>query len=337
MKKFTSVFDVTDLHELVQLGLDFKNNPFAQEHLGKYKTLGLLFFNPSLRTRWSTQRAAYNLGMKVISMNAGQGWKIEFEEGKVMNADKAEHIREAAAVISQYCNIIGIRTFPSLTDKEKDYQDYILNQFIRYARVPVISLESAIRHPLQSLADLITISEFRKSQKPKIVLSWAPHPKALPQAVANSFAEWIKHAGYELTITHPAGYELADFFSKGAVIEYNQERALAGADFVYTKNWSSYHDYGSTAGSYEDWMITKEKMQLTNDAKFMHCLPVRRNVVVADGVLNSACSLVIEQANNRTFAAQAVLTKLLKTLNKEEKEEAAMLNLNPENVPPPHI
>lgn len=313
MKNFTSVHSVENWQKLVNLGLQHKANPFAANHLGKNRTLGLIFFNPSLRTRWSTQRAAQNLGMQVISMNATQGWKLEFEDGAVMNLDRAEHIREAAAVVSQYCDIIGIRTFPSLTNKEQDYQDFIFNQFMRYANVPIISLESAIRHPLQSLADLITIQENKNTERPKIVLSWAPHPKALPQAVANSFAEWVVHAGYDLTITHPAGYELSEEFTKGATIQGNQKEAFKGADFIYTKNWSSYQQYGQRLPVEEDWIVNLEKMQLTNQGKFMHCLPVRRNVVVSDGVLDSEHSLVIEQANNRTYAAQAVLGEVLGT------------------------
>lgn len=311
MKHFTALSDVTNPQLLVKEALQLKEEPLAFDHLGKGKTLVMLFFNPSLRTRLSTQKAAYNLGLSVISMNAAQGWQLEFEDGIVMNTDKAEHIKEAAAVISQYADIIGIRTFPSLTNKEKDYQDFILHQFIKHASVPVISLESAIRHPLQSLADLITIAEHKTVEKPKVVLSWAPHPKALPQAVANSFAEWISATDADLVITQPKGYELAPTFTKGVAIEYNQKKALAGADFVYTKNWSTYEPYGQIQPQPVDWMITPEKMALTNQGKFMHCLPVRRNVVVADGVLDSPHSLVIQQANNRTFAAQVVLKTIL--------------------------
>lgn len=311
MTHFTALSDVTDPHLLVQEALKLKENPLAFDQLGKGKTLVMLFFNPSLRTRLSTQKAAYNLGLSVISMNAAQGWQLEFEDGIIMNTNKAEHIKEAAAVISQYADIIGIRTFPSLTDKAKDYQDFILHQFMKHASVPVISLESAIRHPLQSLADLITIAEHKTVEKPKVVLSWAPHPKALPQAVANSFIEWIQATEVDLVITHPEGYELSPEFTKDTPIEYDQKKAVEGADFVYTKNWSTYEPYGKIKNQSADWMITPEKMALTNNGKFMHCLPVRRNVVVADEVLDSPNSLVIQQANNRTYAAQVVLKRIL--------------------------
>ena len=244
MKNFTSVTDVTNIKKLVKQGLKLKENPLRFKELGKDKTLVLLFFNPSLRTRLSTQKAGMNLGMNVIVMNANQGWKFEFEDGVIMNTDKAEHIKEAAKVISQYADIIGIRTFPTLTDKERDYQDFILHKFIEHATVPMVSMESAILHPLQSLADMMTIQEHKTKQQPKIVLSWAPHPKALPQAVANSFAEWTLKSGYDLTITHPPGYELSKKFTKGANIEYNQQKAFEGADFIYTKNWSSFKNYG---------------------------------------------------------------------------------------------
>jgi N-succinyl-L-ornithine transcarbamylase len=311
MKNFTSVHDVNNIKTLVQTALESKKNPFASE-IGKNKTLGLLFFNPSLRTRLSTQKAANNLGMSIMSMDLNaHGWKLEFEDGAIMNSDKAEHIKEGAAVISQYCDVIGVRTFPTLTDREKDYQELILNQFIKYATVPVISLESATRHPLQSLTDLMTIREHQKTERPKVVLTWAPHPKALPQAVANSFAEWMISADMDLTITHPKGYELSSDFVENTPVEYNQAKAFENADFVYAKNWSSFNDYGKIIKPKENWMITAEKMTLTNDAYFMHCLPVRRNVVVADEVIDSKKSLVIQQSNNRTFAAQAVLRNLL--------------------------
>lgn len=313
MKNFTALADVINPKALVQEALELKKAPLAFHQLGHGKTLVMLFFNPSLRTRLSSQKAAYNLGLSVISMNATHGWQLEFEEGAIMNMDKAEHIKEAAAVISQYADIIGIRTFPSLKDREKDYQDFILHQFIKHASVPVISLESAIRHPLQSLADLVTIEEYKKNERPKVVLSWAPHPKALPQAVANSFAEWIQATDANLVITHPPGFELSTEFTANAHIEYDQNKAFQAADFVYAKNWSSFADYGKTQSQLKDWMITPEKMALTNDGKFMHCLPVRRNVVVADGVLDSPNALVIQQANNRTYAAQAVLKKILES------------------------
>ncbi len=311
MKNFTSVKDVKNIKKLVKEGLALKKKPLAFKKIGKDKTLVLLFFNPSLRTRLSTQKAGMNLGMNVIVMNANQGWKFEFEDGVIMNTDKAEHIKEAAKVISQYADIIGIRTFPTLTDKERDYQDFILNKFIEHATVPMVSLESAILHPLQSLADMITIEEQKKTKKPKIVLTWAPHPKALPQAVANSFAEWTLASDYDLTITHPKGYELSKKFTKGATIEYNQQKAFEGADFIYAKNWSSFKNYGQIEVEDANWMVNSAKMKLTNNGKFMHCLPVRRNVVVAGKVLDSKASLVIEQANNRTYAAQVVLKRLL--------------------------
>lgn len=314
MKQFTAVSDISDPIALAEEALAIKADPFAQDQLGKNKTMVLLFFNPSLRTRLSTQKAGLNLGMSVISMNAAQGWQLEFEDNIVMNTDKAEHIREAAAVVSQYADIIGIRTFPSLTDKEKDYSDFIINRFIKYASVPVISLESAIRHPLQSLADLVTIKEQTTQKRPRVVLSWAPHPRALPQAVSNSFIEWMQAADLDLVITHPEGYELSSDFVKDTAVEYDQKKAFEGADFIYTKNWSSYEQYGKILQQDNQWMITPEKMAVTNNGKFMHCLPVRRNVVVADGVLDSPQSLVIEQANNRTYAAQAVIARMLRGL-----------------------
>ena len=314
MRNFTSVHDIKKIKKLVKQGLKLKAHPLKFQTLGKNKTLVLLFFNPSLRTRLSTQKAALNLGMEVIVMNMTEGWNLEFEEGVTMNTDKAEHIKEATKVISQYADIIGIRTFPSLTNKQKDYQDFILNKFIAHAQVPIISLESAIRHPLQSLADLITIKEHTTKKKPKVVLTWSPHPRALPQAVANSFAEWALAAGIDLTITHPKGYELAGEFTKGATIEYNQARAFEGADFIYAKNWSSYKNYGKIISEDHNWMITKAKMDLTDKGKFMHCLPVRRNVVVAGEVLDGDAALVIHQANNRTYAAQAVLKNMLQSL-----------------------
>ncbi len=311
MKKFISVTDVKNIKKLVKQGLKLKQNPLRDKALGKDKTLVLLFFNPSLRTRLSTQKAGMNLGMNVIVMNANQGWKFEFEDGVIMNEDKAEHIKEAAKVISQYADIIGIRTFPTLTDKERDYQDFIINKFVEHATVPLVSLESAILHPLQSLADMITIAEHKKTKKPKVVLTWAPHPKALPQAVANSFAEWTLASGYDLTITHPEGYELSKQFTKGATIEYDQKKAFQDADFVYAKNWYSFKNYGKVDVEDSSWIVSSAKMALTNNGKFMHCLPVRRNVVVAGKVLDSAASLVIEQANNRTYAAQVVLKQML--------------------------
>lgn len=312
MKHFLSINDVTDLNQLITSGIVSKRNPFGDNELGKNKTIGLLFFNSSLRTRLSTQKAAQNLGLNVIMMNVGQdGWGLEMEEGVIMNGDKAEHVKEAAAVIGRYCDIIGIRSFAGLQDREKDYQEIVFQQFKKYAEVPIVNLESATRHPLQSLADCITIEEFRVKERPKVVLTWLPHFKALPQAVANSFCEWMNPMNVELVITHPEGYDLApEFVGKGQVI-YDQNKALEGADFVYGKNWSSFNQYGQVLSSDPSWMITEEKMKLTDNGKFMHCLPLRRNMKVADEVLDGPRSLVIEQAANREWSAQAVLREIL--------------------------
>ncbi|MFT4739560.1 MAG: N-succinyl-L-ornithine transcarbamylase [Marivirga sp.] len=313
MKHFTSINDITNLPAWLEEAKAIKNNPYAYKAFGQNKTLGLLFFNPSLRTRLSMQKAAQNLGMHVMVMNLqSDGWSIELEDGTIMNQGSQEHIKEAAAVISQYCDIIGIRTFPSLKNREEDYQEKVLQKFIAYATVPIVSLESATLHPLQSFADALTIEEHKNKQKPKVVLSWAPHPKALPQAVANSFVQWMKHASVDLVITNPIGFDLAPEFTSGVTIEHDQEEALKDADFVYAKNWSSYDNYGQIGARKEDWIIDNEKMKLTRNAKFMHCLPVRRNVVVSDAVIDAENSLVIAQANNRTYAAQTVLLNLLK-------------------------
>jgi N-succinyl-L-ornithine transcarbamylase len=280
--------------------------------LGAHKTIGLLFFNSSLRTRLSTQKAALNLGMNPIVINvSGDAWGIEFEDGSVMNGSTAEHIKEAAAVVSQYCDIIAVRAFPTLTDKAKDESEHVMNSFIKYASVPIVNMESATGHPLQGLTDALTISEFSKVKKPKVVLTWAPHVKALPHAVANSFTQAMQKMDVEFVITHPEGYDLNPEIIRNTLVTNNQEEAFANADFIYTKNWSSYNDYGKILKSDLDWMVTAEKMKLTNNAKFMHCLPVRRNVVVEDAVLDSDNSLVIQQANNRTYAAQLVLKKIL--------------------------
>jgi N-succinyl-L-ornithine transcarbamylase len=315
MKHFLSIKDVTDLNQLITSGIAAKRDPFSNIGLGKNKTIGLLFFNSSLRTRISTQKAAQNLGLNVITMNVGQdGWGLEMEEGVIMNGDKAEHVKEAAAVIGSYCDIIGIRSFAGLQDREKDYSEIVFEQFRKYADVPIINLESATRHPLQSLADCITIEEFKIKQRPKVVLTWLPHFKALPQAVANSFCEWMNPMDVELVITHPEGYDLApEFVGKGQVI-YDQDKALEGADFVYGKNWSSYQQYGQVLTSDPSWMITEAKMALTDNGKFMHCLPLRRNMKVADEVLDGPRSLVIEQAANREWSAQAVLREVLREL-----------------------
>ncbi|WP_196885393.1 N-acetylornithine carbamoyltransferase [Aureivirga sp. CE67] len=311
MKQFTSVKDIDSLEEMISLAQKMKENPFVNKHLGENKTLGLLFFNPSLRTRMSTQKAAMNLGMQIMVMNVNSdGWQIELENGTVMNQGTSEHIKEAAGVLSQYCDVIGIRAFANLKNQQEDYEEKILNKFIEFASVPVISLESATKHPLQSFADVLTIEENKTKKKPKIVLTWAPHPKALPQAVANSFVGWIKETEAELVIANPKGFDLNPEITKGIPVLHNQEEALENADFVYVKNWSSYEDYGKTLED-ENWMLTQEKMDKTNHGKFMHCLPVRRNVVVSDEVIDSQASLVLEQANNRTFSAQAVLYKIL--------------------------
>jgi N-succinyl-L-ornithine transcarbamylase len=316
MKNFTSRKDIKDIKSLLSLAQEVKKNPFGFKAFGENKTLGLLFFNPSLRTRLSTQKAAMNLGINVMVMNLNNdGWSIELNDGTVMDQGTQEHIKDAAGVISQYCDIIGVRTFASLTDKEGDYQESILNKFIANASVPVISLESATLHPLQSFADLLSIEENKVSPKPKVVLTWAPHPRALPQAVSNSFVEWMKEADVELVITHPKGYELSEKFTKEVTINYDQEDAFKNADFIYAKNWSSYADYGQKKEVSKNWMVTQQKMNLTNNGKFMHCLPIRRNVIATDEVLDSPNSLILEQANNRTYAAQAVLLKLLQNEN----------------------
>lgn len=324
MQHFISPADVTDVHALIQQGLAAKANPFADQHLGKNKTMGLIFFNSSLRTRLSTQKAAQNLGMNVMIMNVGQdSWGLEMEEEIeghpiIMNADKAEHVKEAAAVIGRYCDVIGIRAFAELKDRDKDYRELVMSQFRKYARKPIVNLESATRHPLQSLADCITITEAKRVAKPKVVLTWLPHFKALPQAVANSFCEWMNplaNAGeIEFVVTHPPGYELSPDYVGDARVEHDQNKAFEGADFIYGKNWSSYADYGQVLTQNPSWMVTMDKMRLTNDGRFMHCLPVRRNVKVTDEVLDSPQSIVIEQAANREWSAQAVLKEILKSL-----------------------
>lgn len=315
MNQFLSRNDVNDIASLMIEARNIKLDPYCESALGINKTIVLLFFNTSLRTRLSTQKAAQNLGMHVICMNVSLGWGIEFENGTVMNMDKAEHVKEAAAVISQYADIIGIRSFSTLMNKEKDYQEFVLNQFVKYASVPIINLESATCHPLQSFTDLFTIEELKKKERPKVVLTWAPHPKSLPQAVANSFVNWIKRTDYELLISHPEGYELSEHVTTGCNIVYDQDKALEQADFVYAKNWSSYIHYGEILSTEKEWMITQSKMGLTNDAYFMHCLPVRRNVVVEDDVLDHHQSIVVQQAGNRTVCAQAILSILLKNIN----------------------
>lgn len=314
MKHFLSIENVTNYKALVQSALDYKAEPLKDKWLGQNKTMGMIFLNPSMRTRISTQRAARNLGMEVIVFNLDkEGWQLEFEDGAVMTGTKAEHVKEAAAVMGQYFDIIGIRTFPGLINKEEDYSEHYINQFVKYAGVPVVSLESATLHPLQSLADAVTIKELRVSKKPKVVLTWAPHIKPLPQAVPNSFAQWMSNWDeVDFVITHPEGYELDKKFTSGSTIEYDQDKALQGADFVYVKNWSSYEKYGQMLNTEPAWMMTNKKLDGTNQAKVMHCLPVRRNLVIADEVLDGSQSIVIQQASNRVWAAQAVLSEILK-------------------------
>ncbi|MBK8610650.1 MAG: N-acetylornithine carbamoyltransferase [Chitinophagaceae bacterium] len=322
MQNFISVNDVVGINALVDQALKCKANPFSAKELGSGKRMGLLFFNPSLRTRISTQVAATNLGMEAIVFNVDkEGWALEFEEGTVMNGTTVEHIKDAAPVMGQYFDILCIRTFPALKNKEADYAETVINQFIKYAGVPIVSLESATLHPLQSLADMITIKEIMnqhplvEGNQRKIVLTWAPHVKALPQCVANSFAQWVGAWGEaEFVITHPKGYELDDRFTKNATILYNQDEALKNADFVYVKNWSAVHDYGKINTDDHEWMLTNKKLSVTNSAKIMHCLPVRRNVELSDEVLDSENSLVTRQAGNRVWAAQAVLSEILKTI-----------------------
>ncbi len=313
MKYFTTVNDVHSVKDLVEDALHFKKDPSCFSNFGKNKTLGLIFLNPSLRTRLSTQKAAMNLGMNVMVMNLDkEGWALEFEDGAIMNGNKAEHIKDAAAVIGQYCDIVGIRCFPGLLSRQEDYSEKVLINFMKHCSIPVVSLESATLHPLQSLADLMTIQEtWNKPSKPKVVLSWAPHVKALPQAVANSFSEWMVKSNVDFTITHPAGYELNEEYTKGATITTNQQKGLEGADYVYVKNWSSYMDYGQINCRDEAWMLTKEKLRATNQAKIMHCLPVRRNIEISDQLLDGPDSLTLLQASNRVYAAQAVLKKLI--------------------------
>jgi N-succinyl-L-ornithine transcarbamylase len=321
MKQFISVKDVTDINALAAKALAYKSNPFAERNLGADKRVGLLFLNPSLRTRLSTQIAAKNLGMEAIVFNVDkEGWALEFEEGAIMSGNTVEHVKDAAPILGQYFDILCMRTFPSLKNKEEDYSEMLINQFIKYAGVPVVSLESGTLHPLQSLTDIVTIKEALAQQlktqnsKPKIVLTWAPHIKPLPQCVANSFAQWINAWGEaDFVITHPQEYELAEEFTKGATITHNQDAALKDADFVYVKNWSTYTDYGKIYENDPAWMLTEEKLATTRNAKVMHCLPVRRNVELSDEVLDSQHSLVSTQAGNRVWAAQAVLSEILRT------------------------
>jgi N-succinyl-L-ornithine transcarbamylase len=328
MKQFINVKDVADINALVQKALAYKWDPAIDKQLGAGKRLGLLFLNPSLRTRLSTQVAAQNLGMEVITFNADKdGWALEFSEGAIMNGTTVEHIKDAAPILGNYFDILCIRTFPGLLNQADDYSEKVLNQFIQYAGIPVISLESATLHPLQSLTDIITIKESIelsgafKHKKPKVVLTWAPHIKAIPQCVSNSFSEWMNSWGEaDFIITHPQGYELSEAYTEGATILHDQDLALKDADFVFVKNWSAYHEYGKVLCSDANWMLTNQKLALTNDAKVMHCLPVRRNVELSDEVLDGPNSLVTKQASNRVWAAQAVLAEILKTIDTVQKK-----------------
>jgi N-succinyl-L-ornithine transcarbamylase len=314
MTHFTSVHDVADIPELIRSAAAFKAHPFARRDAGADKRIGLIFMNPSMRTRLSTQIAARNLGLEAIVFDLGsEGWKIELEDGVIMNGTTVEHIRDAAPVLGSYFDIIGIRTFPGLLDRDADYSELFIEQLKRFAGVPVLSLESATLHPLQSLADLLTIAESRSRQEPpKIVLTWAPHMKPLPQCVANSFAQWVTSwMPGSLTIAHPEGYALSSGFTTGATITHNQHEALRDADFVYVKNWSSFEQYGGMPAVNEDWLLTQDRLKITNDAKVMHCLPVRRNLELSDSILDGPSSIITQQAGNRVWAAQAVIEKLL--------------------------
>ena len=317
MRNFTTVNDIGPLAEALEKARYVKQNPFADQALGRNKTLLMVFFNSSLRTRLSTQKAGLNLGMNVIVLDINQGaWKLETERGVIMDGDKSEHILEAIPVMGSYCDVIGVRSFARFESKADDYNEVILNQFIKYSGRPVFSMEAATRHPLQSFADLITIEEYKKTARPKVVMTWAPHPKALPQAVPNSLAEWMNAADCDFVITHPEGYELDPEFVGGARVEYDQDKALEGADFVYAKNWAAYADpnYGKVINTDRSWTVTAEKMALTNNAYFMHCLPVRRNMIVSDDVIESPRSLVIPEAANRVVSAQTVLKEILLSL-----------------------
>lgn len=314
MKNFLSVEDVHNIKELVQKALGFKADPLSDKNIGVGKRMGLLFLNPSMRTRLSTQIAAANLGMETIVFNASQdGWSLEFEEETIMSGTTVEHVKDAAPILGKYFDILGVRTFPSLKNKAEDYSEFYIRQFVKYSGVPVVSLESATLHPLQSLTDIITITEtFKEKRRPKIALTWAPHVKALPQCVANSFAQWVNAWGEaDFIIAHPEYYELDKKFTGNAAITHDQDYALREADFVYVKNWSTYHDYGRVYDSNPKWMLNNEKLLLTHHAKVMHCLPVRRNVELSDEILDGANSIITQQAANRVWAAQAVLSEIL--------------------------
>ena len=317
MKTFTSVKQLGNLDEAFAKARYVKENPFADQRLGRNRTLLMIFFNSSLRTRLSTQKAGLNLGMNVIVLDVNQGaWKLETERGVIMDGDRPEHLLEAIPVMGCYCDIIGVRSFARFENRDDDYNEVILNQFIKYSGKPVFSMEAATRHPLQTFADMITIEEYKKTEKPKIVMTWAPHPKALPQAVPNSFAEGINLTGYEFVITHPEGYELDPQFVGNAKVEYDQRKAFEGADFIYAKNWAAYtgDNYGKVLSMDRSWTVDSEKMALTNNAYFMHCLPVRRNMIVSDDVIESPRSIVIPEAANRVVSAQTVLKEMLMSL-----------------------
>lgn len=314
MKNFISVKDVTDIDALVAKALAYKANPFADKTLGAGKRIGLLFLNPSLRTRLSTQVAASNLGLETIVFNVDkEGWAMEFEEGAIMSGNTVEHVKDAAPILGNYFDMLCIRAFPTLKNKADDYSEETINAFLKYAGVPIVSLESATLHPLQSLTDILTITEYAPARKPKIVLTWAPHIKPLPQCVPNSISQWVNSWGKaNFVITHPEDYELDEQFTEGAIVTHNQEEALQNADFVYVKNWSTYTDYGRIYTNDPSWMLTTDKLKLTNNAKVMHCLPVRRNVELSDEVLDSSSSIATQQASNRVWAAQAVLSEILR-------------------------
>jgi N-succinyl-L-ornithine transcarbamylase len=316
LKQFISAHDVKDINAIVEKALLYKADPFKDKTIGVNKRIGCLFLNPSMRTRLSTQIAAQNLGMEAIVFNVGsEGWSLEFEEGAIMNGSTVEHVKDAAPIMGNYFDILAIRTFPTLKSREEDYSEQYIQQFIKYAGIPIVSLESATLHPLQSLTDVITIKEtFRETRRPKIVLTWAPHVKPLPQCVANSFAQWINAWGEaEFVITHPNGYELAEQFTNGANIVHDQNEALKEADYIYVKNWSAYQDYGQVLSTDPSWMLTNDKLKLTNNAKVMHCLPVRRNVELSDEILDGPNSIITREASNRVWAAQAVLNEILRS------------------------
>jgi N-succinyl-L-ornithine transcarbamylase len=315
MRNFTSVYDLPSLDEALKEAFIVKKNPYDFQHLGKNKTMILMFFNSSLRTRLSTQKAAENLGMKVMVLDVNLGaWKLETDRGVIMDGDKAEHLLEAIPVIGSYADVIGVRSFAQLENRTDDYSENIISQFVKYAGVPIVSMEAATRHPLQSFADLITIEEYKKVKRPKVVLTWAPHPRALPQAVPNSFVEWMRAADFDLVVTHPEGYELAPEFMGDAKVEYDQMKAFKDADFIYAKNWASYADYGKILSKDMNWTVSDRQMAVSNEAKFMHCLPVRRNMIVTDDVIESPNSIVIPEAANRVVSAQAALKMILESL-----------------------